>query len=148
MNHLLTCQNVTRKGPYWLTEIPDDRRCTATSKRTGQRCGQWAAKGKTVCKWHGAHSTGPTTLQGKQQISEAHTNHGQYSLDLLKQNMLDKLRKALLRQLYRDGVIKIFEQIITPMSYAKFETVRPYLNQFCRDELTVRQLFKILEETT
>lgn len=28
-------------------------KCSATSKRTHERCGQWAIAGGTVCKWHG-----------------------------------------------------------------------------------------------
>ncbi len=30
------------------------RRCTATSKQTGEPCGSTPAPGFTVCKWHGA----------------------------------------------------------------------------------------------
>ena len=33
-----------------------DRRCTATSKQTGKRCGAWAIPGGTVCKWHGGNA--------------------------------------------------------------------------------------------
>ncbi|MGH9249214.1 MAG: hypothetical protein ACRD0W_06845 [Acidimicrobiales bacterium] len=29
-------------------------RCSATSKRTGEQCGQYCAAGFTTCKWHGA----------------------------------------------------------------------------------------------
>ena len=32
--------------------------CTATSKRTGERCKRFCAHGKTVCKWHGGASNG------------------------------------------------------------------------------------------
>lgn len=32
--------------------------CTATSKRTGERCKRMCAPGKTVCKWHGGNSNG------------------------------------------------------------------------------------------
>lgn len=38
-------------------------RCTATSKRTGERCKGPAVKGWTVCRFHGAgggHKAGPT----------------------------------------------------------------------------------------
>lgn len=33
--------------------MPEDRKCTATSKRSGKRCGKWAIKGKDVCRAHG-----------------------------------------------------------------------------------------------
>ena len=29
------------------------QKCSATSKRTGKRCGAWAVPGLNVCKWHG-----------------------------------------------------------------------------------------------
>lgn len=32
---------------------PPDRRCQATSKRSGEQCGKWAIKGLTVCRMHG-----------------------------------------------------------------------------------------------
>ena len=35
-------------------------RCTATSKRTRQRCRAPAVKGWTVCRFHGAGGGGPT----------------------------------------------------------------------------------------
>lgn len=34
-------------------------RCTATSKRTGQRCKAPAVKGWSVCRFHGARGGGP-----------------------------------------------------------------------------------------
>lgn len=33
--------------------IPDERRCHATSRQTGERCGQWAINGGRVCRYHG-----------------------------------------------------------------------------------------------
>lgn len=36
--------------------IADDKRCTATAKSTGERCGRPAIKGAKVCRWHGAGS--------------------------------------------------------------------------------------------
>lgn len=33
--------------------IPDDRRCTAHSKRSHKQCGSWAIPGGTVCYYHG-----------------------------------------------------------------------------------------------
>jgi len=36
--------------------VSEPRRCSATSKRTGRPCGQWAARGALVCKWHGANA--------------------------------------------------------------------------------------------
>lgn len=32
---------------------PTDRRCTATSRTTGKRCGAWAIAGAVVCHYHG-----------------------------------------------------------------------------------------------
>ncbi|MGC4107059.1 MAG: hypothetical protein QM753_12055 [Thermomicrobiales bacterium] len=57
-----------------LQDIPDDRRCTAHSKRTGERCGQWAAKGRTTCRYHGGTQ--------KRGMAHPNTTHGRYSKDL------------------------------------------------------------------
>ena len=35
-------------------------RCTATSKRTGKRCGLAAERGKRVCNFHGARAGAPS----------------------------------------------------------------------------------------
>lgn len=39
--------------PVNVPQRPPRERCTATSRRTGKRCGQWPVQGRTVCKWHG-----------------------------------------------------------------------------------------------
>ena len=35
------------------------KQCTATSKRSGERCKRWAARGKNVCHYHGAGAGAP-----------------------------------------------------------------------------------------
>ena len=50
--------------------------CSALSKRTRQRCGNPAMKGKTKCKHHGGKSTGAKTSEGKARQIEANTIHG------------------------------------------------------------------------
>ena len=51
-------------------------RCQATSKRTRLQCGAPAERGKRVCRFHGARSTGPKTEEGRQRISRSKTQHG------------------------------------------------------------------------
>ena len=53
------------------------RRCQATSKRTRLQCGAPALSGKSVCRFHGGRSTGPSTEAGKARIATAMTVHGQ-----------------------------------------------------------------------
>ncbi len=43
-------------------------RCQAKSKRTKVQCGLAAARGKRVCRFHGAKSTGPRTIEGKNGV--------------------------------------------------------------------------------
>jgi hypothetical protein len=46
------------------------------SKRTKQQCAAPAERGKKVCRFHGARSTGPKSEEGKQRIAHANTHHG------------------------------------------------------------------------
>lgn len=52
------------------------KRCKAKSKRTGNQCGAPAEKGKNVCRFHGARSSGAKTEAGKARIAAVHTLHG------------------------------------------------------------------------
>lgn len=47
----------------------DPRRCTATAKHTGQRCGAWAVGGTTVCRMHGGAA--PQVRQAAKRRLEA-----------------------------------------------------------------------------
>ena len=49
-------------------------RCRANSKRTGQRCGAPAERGKVVCRFHGARGGGPTGKANGAFRSGLHTN--------------------------------------------------------------------------
>lgn len=51
-------------------------RCQAHSKRTKLQCGAPAERGKRVCRFHGARSTGPKTEEGRQRIAHCNTQHG------------------------------------------------------------------------
>jgi hypothetical protein len=51
-------------------------RCQAMSKRTRLQCGAPAEKGKRVCRFHGARSTGPKTKEGRLRIARGKTQHG------------------------------------------------------------------------
>ena len=54
-------------------------RCQAMSKRTGEQCGAPAERGKRVCRFHGARSTGAKTEAGRQRIVAALTKYGRES---------------------------------------------------------------------
>ena len=51
-------------------------RCQAHSKRTKLQCGAPAEKGKKVCRFHGARSTGAKTKEGRLRIAQRKTQHG------------------------------------------------------------------------
>ena len=51
-------------------------RCQATSKRTKLQCGGPAEKGKRVCRFHGARTTGSRTEEGRLRIALGKTQHG------------------------------------------------------------------------
>ena len=51
-------------------------RCQAMSKRTRLQCGAPAERGKRVCRFHGARSTGPKSVEGRLRIARCKTQHG------------------------------------------------------------------------
>lgn len=51
-------------------------RCQAHSKRTKLQCGAPSEKGKKVCRFHGARSTGAKTKEGRLRIAQSKTQHG------------------------------------------------------------------------
>ena len=51
-------------------------RCQAMSKRTRLQCGAPAERGKRVCRFHGARSSGAKTEEGRLRIARAKTQHG------------------------------------------------------------------------
>jgi hypothetical protein len=57
-------------------------RCTATSKRTKQRCGAPAERGKSVCRFHGARGGAP---KGK---ANGAYKHGLFTAEALKERRL------------------------------------------------------------
>ena len=73
-------------APYPFQLSP---RCTASSKRTGQRCRAPAVKGWTVCRFHGAGGGGP---KGKR--------NGMYKHGLFTKEAIQERRELseLLRQ--------------------------------------------------
>lgn len=50
--------------------------CTAISKRSKQRCLNWAIRKRTTCRMHGGRSKGPVTLAGKGKSRQAALKHG------------------------------------------------------------------------
>lgn len=44
--------------PHPEDKLPEDRRCTAKSKQTGERCKRIVRLGYTVCYYHGARAPG------------------------------------------------------------------------------------------
>jgi hypothetical protein len=51
-------------------------RCRAMSKRTKTQCGAPAERGKKICRFHGARSTGAKTDEGRLRIARGKTQHG------------------------------------------------------------------------
>jgi hypothetical protein len=72
----------------------DDRRCTATSKQTGERCRRFPTPGRTVCRFHGGK-----TPRG---VALPQSKGGRYSRDLptrLAERYAEALRDAVLLEL-------------------------------------------------
>ena len=43
-------------NPTQSQDLTHSRKCTATNKKTGLRCKQWAILGGTVCRYHGGNA--------------------------------------------------------------------------------------------
>ncbi len=70
------------------------QRCNAKSKRSGEQCKNYAVRGHTVCRMHGARG-GPKTVEGKIRCKIAPLTHGYY----LKENISErKAIKTILHQ--------------------------------------------------
>lgn len=74
-------------------------RCTAKSKRSGERCRNYPLKGHTVCKFHGARG-GSKTADGRRRQSEARLKHGFYTNEAIEErrafsNALKEYREAI-----------------------------------------------------
>lgn len=54
------------------------QRCKAKSKRSGEQCKNYALKGYSVCRMHGARG-GPKTKEGMRRCKMASWQHGLYS---------------------------------------------------------------------
>lgn len=68
--------------------------CSATSKRTGNRCLAPAIAGRSTCRFHGGRSTGPRTLEGRAKIAKANTVHGRETREKRRNNsvLMSELR--------------------------------------------------------
>jgi hypothetical protein len=71
-----------KKREYPFQKAP---RCTAKSKRTGQRCKAPAVRGWKVCRFHGARGGAP---KGKANLA---WRHGRYSEKAKVERLLVKL---------------------------------------------------------
>jgi hypothetical protein len=75
--------NLTR---YLMDTIPDTLPiCKARSKQSGQRCKNFASRGKQVCRIHGGRSMGARTQQGKQRQKMASRKHGRRSSEAIEE---------------------------------------------------------------
>ena len=75
-------------------------RCQATSKRTKQQCSAPAEREKRVCRFHGARSTGPKSVEGRLRIARGKTQHG------------DETRKARAERSAMSAKILAMEEIL------------------------------------
>jgi hypothetical protein len=75
---------------------PDDRRCTAKNRQTGERCKQWARLPSSVCRYHGA-----LALKGPASHFFKHGMYSKYLPLKLRHNFLAALGDPELENLRR-----------------------------------------------
>lgn len=91
-------------------DIPDDKRCTAKSKQTGNRCGNWAVKGLKVCRFHGVN---------KAAKAKAKTNVALGKVKILMDkvgNVAEDPLQGLLEEVTRSAIaVLIFEGLVSDL---------------------------------
>ena len=75
--------------------------CSAHSKRTKQRCGAAAMRGKAVCRAHGGLSRGPVTAEGRRRCALAKTIHGHETRQARRERSVELSRLAVLESMSR-----------------------------------------------
>ena len=114
-------------------------RCQAHSKRTKLQCGAPAERGKRVCRFHGARSTGPKTEEGRRRIARAKTQNG------------DETRQARAERSTMSAKILAMEDILflinaatgprtrgrKPASYTPITTLDAALEYIASDPITL-----------
>ena len=114
-------------------------RCQAHSKRTKLQCGAPAERGKRVCRFHGARSTGPKTEEGRRRIARAKTQNG------------DETRQARAERSTMSAKILAMEDILflinaatgprtrgrKPASYTPITTLDAALEYMASDPITL-----------
>lgn len=91
-----------------------NRKCRATSKRTGLQCGAWAVPGGLVCKWHGGRSPQAQASAAKNLAEQAAREAADRLAVLIdttpEQALLDEVKRAAgMVAFYQARVIEVDE---------------------------------------
>jgi uncharacterized protein YjcR len=85
---------------------PRRQQCTATSKRTGERCKRWAAPGYDVCYYHGANAKNPGGAPKRNKNAVKTGEHEAIWLDVLPDD-----ERELYYQVNVDKLAQVNEEI-------------------------------------
>lgn len=89
-------------------DIPENKRCTATSKQTKTRCKNWAIKGTNVCRFHGANKA--VRAKAKQTVMAGKVR----ALMEKVGNVTEDPLEGLLEEVVRSAVaVRIFEGLLS-----------------------------------
>lgn len=113
-----------------LQDVPAERRCTARSKRSGERCRRWATPGSNVCRMHGGRTPhGPGTgapikhgLYSKYKATLGELTDAMYDPELaeelaLTRMLLERLHQrfaldeAVLSEDLMDAFVRLVDQV-------------------------------------
>lgn len=123
----------------------EDRRCTAMSKQTGERCKRWSKKGFTVCHYHGARG-GPKTPQGIENSKNATLKDGDHAFEKIQVRLMDRINKTAAEQA---ELLRIAPGYIATrlgsMSFKQYRQYRKPLADYCKGNITMKTLIDIID---
>jgi len=143
---LKSIEKVNEFGIYYPP--PDDRRCTATSKQSHERCKRWCKPGWNVCHYHGANG-GPRTPEALENSRNARLKHGAYISEEIRLKLYKRITETAEKQLFTlKYSLGYIEKRLEVMTAREFRQYRRHFKEYYTGKVTMDALLEILDGKT